>query len=172
MASLMENLINVLNRQYTEYEKLLDLSCQKTTVIVEGNLEKLQQITDEEQRIVGIVNHYETEKTEVMKDIANVINKDVETLKLMDLVKMLEPRPQEQKALAEIHDKLKDIAVRMKRVNEQNKSLLENALELVEFDLNLIQSMRKAPETANYNRGAYNTGSTMGSIAGRFDTKQ
>lgn len=172
MASLMENLIVVLNKQYTEYEKLLELSCRKTTVIVEGNLEKLQQITDEEQHIVGIVNHYETERSEVMKDIANVINKDVETLKLMDLVRMLESRPQEQRQLTEIHDKLKDVALRMKRVNEQNKELLENSLEMIAFDMNLIQSMRKAPETANYNRGAYNTGSTMGSFRGSFDTKQ
>lgn len=172
MASLMENLITVLNKQYAEYETLLDLSCRKTTIIVENDLEKLQQITDEEQRVVGIINHYETERVEVMKDIANVINKDVETLKLTDLAQMLVQRPQEQKALTEIHDKLKDIALRMKRVNEQNKELLESSLEMIAFDLNLIQSMRKAPETANYNRGAYNTGSTMGSFAGSFDTKQ
>lgn len=172
MASLMENLISVLNKQYVEYENLLELSCRKTTVIVEGDLEKLQQITDEEQRIVGIVNHYEAERSEVMKDIANVINKDVETLKLTDLVRMLESRPQEQCQLTEVHDKLKDVALRMKRVNEQNKELLENSLEMIAFDMNLIQSMRKAPETANYNRGAYNTGSTMGSFSGSFDTKQ
>ncbi len=172
MASLMENLINVLNKQYVEYENLLELSCKKTTIIVEGDLEKLQQITDEEQRVVGIVNQYESERLEVMKDIANVINKDVETLKLIDLANMLVQRPQEQKALTEIHDKLKSVALRMKRVNEQNKELLENSLEMIAFDLTLIQSMRKAPETANYNRGAYNTGSTMGSFAGSFDTKQ
>lgn len=168
----MENLIEVLNKQYAEYETLLDLSCRKTTVIVEGNLEKLQQITDEEQRVVSVVNHYEAERVEVMKDIANVINKDVETLKLTDLIQMLEPRPQEQKQLTEVHDKLRNVALRMKRVNEQNKELLENSLEMVEFDLNLIQSMRKAPETANYNRNAYNTGSTMGSFKGSFDSKQ
>ncbi len=172
MASLMENLISVLNKQYVEYEKLLELSCRKTTIIVEGNLEQLQQITDEEQHIVGIVNHYEAERSEVMKDIANVINKDVETLKLMDMVRMLEGRTQEQQQLKEIHDKLKDVALRMKRVNEQNKELLENSLEMIAFDMNLIQSMRKAPETANYNRGAYNTGTTMGTFRGSFDTKQ
>lgn len=172
VASLMENLIAVLNQQYAEYVILLDLSQKKTTAIVENDLVNLQQITDEEQRIVGIINHYEAQRVEVMKDIANVINKDVETLKLTDLVQMLAPRPQEQKALTEIHDKLKDIALRMKRVNEQNKELLESSLEMIAFDLTLIQSMRKAPETANYNKGAYNTGSTMGNFSGSFDTKQ
>ncbi len=43
---------------------------------------------------------------------------------------------------------------------------------MVNFDLNLVQAMRTAPETANYNRGAYNTGSVMGNANGYFDAKQ
>ena len=60
----------------------------------------------------------------------------------------------------------------MQRVNEQNKELLDSALEMVEFELNLLQAMNAAPETANYNRGAYNAGSTMGVTPGGFDAKQ
>ena len=44
MASLMENLIDVLNRECTEYEGLLDLSQKKTPIIAGGNLEDLQKI--------------------------------------------------------------------------------------------------------------------------------
>ena len=64
------------------------------------------------------------------------------------------------------------MAVQMKRVNEQNQMLLENALDMVNFDLSLIQAMRQAPETANYNKGAYSSGSIMGSANGMFDAKQ
>ena len=60
----------------------------------------------------------------------------------------------------------------MERVNRQNRELIENALEMVQFDLNLLQAARKAPETANYNRGAYNTGTTMDMGEGSFDAKQ
>ena len=52
MASLMENLIDVLNKESSEYEVLLGLSQKKTPVIIAGDLEALQQITDDEQRIV------------------------------------------------------------------------------------------------------------------------
>lgn len=172
MASLMENLIEVLNKQHEEYEKLLVLSNRKTTIIVKGDLAALQQITDEEQDTVNVVNRYEQERVQVMKDIANVINKDVETLKMNDLVAMLAPRPEEQKMLADVQGKLRDVALRMKQVNERNKELLENSLEMVSFDLNLLQAMKQAPETANYNKGAYNTGATMGCVAGKFDAKQ
>ncbi len=172
MASLMENLIEVLNKQYEVYEQLLVLSTTKTSAIVKGNLEDLAKITDEEQDVVGILNRYDKERDEIMKDIANVINKDVEELRIANLAQMLSNRPEEQKQLNEVGDKLRDVAFRMKKVNEQNKELLENSLEMVAFDMNLLQAMRQAPETANYNKGAYNTGTTMGSAPGTFDAKQ
>ena len=49
MASLMENLIDVLDRESTEYEALLQLSQRKTPIIAGGDLAELQKITDEEQ---------------------------------------------------------------------------------------------------------------------------
>ncbi len=172
MASLMENLIEVLNKQYEIYEQLLALSTTKTTAIVKGNLEDLARITDEEQNVVATLGRYDKEREEVMKDIANVINKDVEGLRIANLAQMLSGRPEEQRKLNEVGDKLRDVAFRMKKVNEQNKELLENSLEMVAFDMNLLQAMRQAPETANYNRGAYSAGTTMGSAPGTFDAKQ
>lgn len=172
MASLMENLIDVLRKESSEYEGLLELSQKKTPVIVSGNLENLQKITDEEQELVSRINHLEKIRMEVTADIANVLNKDVTTLKLKNLIEMLAGRPVEQKALAEAHDRLQAAVKGLKRVNEQNGELLRNSLEMVEFELNLIQAMKATPETANYNRGAYSAGDTMGVSASRFDAKQ
>ena len=42
MASLMENLIEVLGQECKEYEGLLSLSQKKTQVIAGGNLDELQ----------------------------------------------------------------------------------------------------------------------------------
>ena len=172
MASLMENLISVLEAEGTAYEELLELSMKKTPIIVSGDLEGLQQITDEEQMIVARINHLDAKREEVTKDIANVLNKDVKTLKLADIIQLLSARPVEQKALASAHDKLKEVVGQMTRVNEQNKELIRQSLEMVEFDLNLIHAMKSAPQTANYNRGAYSMGSVMGRSSGGFDAKQ
>ena len=172
MASLMENLIDVLNKECSEYEVLLGLSQKKTPIIVSGNLEKLQKITDEEQTLLSRIHNLERRRQEVTADIANVLNKDVTTLKLTDLIDMLEGRPQEQKALAQLHDRLREIMKGMKRTNEQNRELLENALEMVDFEMGLLQASRSAPTTANYNKGAYNAGGTMGVTSPGFDAKQ
>lgn len=172
MASLMENLIDVLEKESSEYEGLLELSQRKTPIIVSGNLENLQKITDEEQELVSRISRLEKRRTEVTADIANVLNKDVTTLKLKNLIDMLSGRPVEQKCLAEAHDRLQASVKGLKRVNEQNGELLRNALEMVEFEMNLIQAMKTAPETANYNRGAYSAGDTMGVSSRGFDAKQ
>ncbi len=171
MASLMENLIDVLDKESSEYEVLLALSQRKTPIIVSGNLENLQKITDEEQEVVSRVSQLDRKRMEVTADIANVLNKDVETLKLANLIEMLGGRPAEQKVLAESHDRLQIAVKELQRVNEQNRELLQNALEMVEFEMNMLQAMNTAPETANYNRSAYNAGDFMGVNRG-FDTRQ
>lgn len=172
MASLMENLISVLEEECTEYTSLRELSLKKTPVIVAGDLQALQSVTDEEQIVVDRINHLENKRETTMRDIADVINKDVETLKLTFLIQMLEKRPAEQKKLAEVYDRLSEAVHTVQRINEQNRQLITGALEMVEFDLNLIQSMKSAPETANYTKGAYNDGSVIGTSQGGFDAKQ
>lgn len=172
MASLMENLIDTLENESSEYEVLLGLSQKKTPIIVKGDLEALQQITDEEQIVVSKIHHLEQTRIDVTKDIADVINKDVETLKLKNLIQMLEGRPQEQSRLQAAHDRLQDVVHRMQAVNVQNRDLINHALELVEFDMNLLQAMKAAPETANYNKGAYSAGSAIGTGKNGFDAKQ
>ena len=172
MASLMENLIEVLDLESREYEDLLELSTKKTSVIVAGGLDDLAKITDEEQNVVSKINRLEQKRQEVYADIANEINRDVDTLMLADLIEMLKARPGEQQKLARVHDRLSTAVHKVRSVNEQNRILIENALEMVEFDMNMLQAMKAAPETANYNRGAFNTGTLMGVDAGGFDAKQ
>lgn len=171
MASLIENLISILEQESVEYEKLLGLSQKKTPVIVAGDLKQLEQITDEEQLVASRITHLDNKREAVIKDIANVTNKDVESLKLVNIIEMLANRPQESKKLAEVHDKLKTVVGSMQQVNEQNKELIAHSLEMVEFDINLLQAMKAAPETANYNKGAYSAGDVMGAGPGGFDAK-
>lgn len=167
----MENLISVLEQECTEYDELLGLSRKKTPIIVKGDLEALEQITDEEQKVVGRITHLENQRTQVIKDIANVMNKDVESLKLTELIRLMESRPEESGKLALLHDRLTTVLGNMQRVNEQNRDLIAHSLEMVEFDINLLHAMKAAPETANYNKGAYSAGDVMGVDRGSFDAK-
>ena len=172
MASLMEDLISILEQEDSLYEDLLKLSMSKTPVLISGDLEALSRITEDEQEIVNKVNARDKKREEGMKDIANVLGKDVKTLKLTDLIDVLRSRPAEQNRLAAIYDKLSDTIGQMKRTNEQNRELIESSLEMVQFDMNVLQAYKAAPETANYSKNALNSGAYMGNTKGGFDAKQ
>ena len=172
MASLMENLIEVLGQECDAYDELLALSQKKTQVIASANLENLQKITDDEQEAVGRVTHLDRRRSEVTADIAHVLNRDVETLKLSKMIELMSLRPEEQAKLAEAHDRLQSSVRELRRINEQNRELLVNALEMVEFEMNILQASKAAPETANYTKSAYNSGAQMGVASGNFDAKQ
>ncbi len=168
----MEDLISILEQEDSLYEDLLKLSMSKTPVLISGDLEALSRITEDEQEIVNKVNALDKKREEGMKDIANVLGKDVKTLKLTDLIEILRSRPAEQNRLAAIYDKLSDTIGQMKRTNEQNKELIESSLEMVQFDMNVLQAYKAAPETANYSKNALNSGAYMGNMKGGFDAKQ
>lgn len=168
----MEELMNTLELEIVEYNKLLELAMKKTPVIVAGDMEQLRKVTDEEQSVADTIIRLDQKREQITKDIANVINKDVESLKLSVLVEILKKQPEESKRLADIRDRLKTVVDSVKMVNDNNKNLIQHSLEMVEFDLNLIKSMRQAPETNNYGRGAVNSGSMLGGTAHGFDAKQ
>ena len=168
----MEDLISILEQEDSLYEDLLKLSMSKTPVLISGDLEALSRITEDEQEIVNKVNALDKKREEGMKDIANVLGKDVKTLKLTDLIDVLRSRPAEQNRLAAIYDKLSDTIGQMKRTNEQNKELIESSLEMVQFDMTVLQAYKAATETANYSRNALNSGAYMGNMKGGFDAKQ
>ena len=172
MASLMDNLVEVLDKEGSAYEKLLGLSSQKTTVIIKGDLEALAEITDEEQCIIGGIQTLEKNRVVAMKDIANVLNMDVNSLTLTDLIQVLEKRPVDQKNLAKQRDRLSLVAENVRRVNGQNQELLKSSLEMVQFEMNIIQAAKQAPQTANYSRAADTTGECLGYTSGGFDAKQ
>ena len=171
MASLIEELIDTLNKENDEYGKLLELSGQKAAVIVARDIPALEKITDDEQTVISNISNLDAKRAEVTKDIADVINKDVESLKLSVLIDLLSKQPNEQKALADVHDRLKVTVDNVRRINESNRQLIEQSLEMVEFDLNMMRAMRQAPETNNYGRSAVSVGETLGAVRG-FDAKQ
>ena len=170
MASLIDELIDVLDKEEREYQDLILLSQEKTPVIVRGDLEKLQKITEAEQVVIGKINKLEKKRTEVAKDIALVLNKDEETLKVLDIVMLLEGQKEEQERLLTVYEKLRDTLKKMTTVNEMNKGLVNESLDFINYNLNLLKSVYQEPGTGNYTKQAFNT--TPVASVGVFDAKQ
>lgn len=170
MASLMEKLVDVLKHEQKTYEKILKITKEKTQIIVDGNIAGLEKVTEQEQLLANDVQKLEREREKIMSDIGLVVKKDVSELTISNIISMLAAQPQEQQRLSKIHGKLRETLNEMILINDRNRQLIEQSLEMIEFDMTLLKSMRQAPETANYNKSAYNTGELLGSAG--FDAKQ
>lgn len=169
MASLIEELINTLESENTEYVELVKISKEKTSVIIKGDVVRLNEMVALEQTHTDRLATLEKKRAEVVNDIAIVLNKDVDTLTVRHIIDLLKGQDKEQLKLADVHDRLKLTLNDMVVINNINKQLLEESLELVDFNINYINGLNQMPETANYTRGAYNSGS--GVVNSRFDAK-
>lgn len=171
MASLMEELITVLSRECDIYRSLIPISERKTSVLIKEDLQELQRVTEEEQKLLDEVYAVDKKREKIIANIGVVLNKDPKELDLTTLAKLMARQPEEKKRLSELHDSLKEVMRRLVNVNEKNKQLIENSLEMIEFNMNFIQSTRMSPGSNNYNRNASSSyGVDMG--PGAFDAKQ
>ena len=171
MASLIDVLISTLEQENTEYEGLLELGLQKTGIIIRNEVDELSRMVEKEQLVVDRIMVLEKKRTEVSQDIAEVLNKDVKTLTLTRLIELLSSQKKERDALVSIHDRLSLTMKRMVEINERNKALLNESMEMLQFEMNLVQSMKRGPETNNYGRDAYISNNyTLPNT--RFDRKQ
>ncbi len=163
MASLVEELINVLTEEEKVYRTLAANGEKKRQIIIDADIPALEAIGDE----LLIMSN---KQVSLLTDIANVLGKSDEKMTVTRLIGYLGTQPDIQAKLTAARDSLIEAAAQMKEINDLNSQLLAQAIELTEFDITLFKSMKQAPETANYDRNAYNTGDILGSSG--FDAKQ
>lgn len=171
MASLIEELITVLKAEEEVYKNLLPVVEQKTQIIIRNDLTALQKITEQEQLAIERVTSLEHKRDEVIVNMGVVLSRNPRTLTLKKLIELLDRQPKEQKELAVLHDSLTTILKKLSDANLRNQSLIEQSLEMIEFNMNLIQSTRMSPGSGNYTKNAYENDAPVGQT-GMFDARQ
>lgn len=170
MASLVEELVNILEAEEKVYQTMIAYSVRKRDVLVAANISELEEVTALEQLKSDELISLSNRQIQVLSDIATVLGMNQGRMTVSRLIGCLGSQPQVQEQLTAARDRLIEAADKMKSLNDENIILIQQAIELNEFDLTLFKSLRQAPETANYNKSAYNTGTLLGSSD--FDAKQ
>lgn len=170
MASLVEELVSILEAEEKIYQTLYEYGEQKRDVLIAANISELEKITTLEQLKSDELISLSNRQIQVLSDIATVLGMNQGKMTVSRLIGCLGSQPQVQVQLTVARDRLIEAANRMKSLNDENIILIQQAIELNEFDLTLFKSLRQAPETANYNKSAFNTGTLLGSSD--FDAKQ
>ena len=171
MASLLDVLLTTLSSEEEIYRQIIPISEKKTEILIKGDLKELEAVTEEEQLLIDKANALGKKREEVIANIGVVLNKDAETLNLTTLAHLLNKQPEEREKLVKLHDSLKAVMKRLVDINEKNKDLIENSLEMIEINMNFIQSTRMSPGVNNYDKNA-SSSYDAGYDSGGFDAKQ
>ena len=171
MASLIEELVDTLEREEKLYADLIPIQEEKKRAIVANDLEAIGRLADEEQKLVDCIGNLETKRIRIADDIATVLGKPPGTMKLEHIIRTLKNQPGEQKTLQDLHDRLKRTIGRLQDLNVQNKDLLQEAMEMLEFNMNVIRSTRMSSGSSNYSSDAAQVDMPAYG-AGSFDAKQ
>ena len=169
MASLIEELIMVLSDEERLYSEIIPVAEKKTRIIVKNDLQSLTSITEEEQALVGRISKLEKKRQEVIRNIGIVMNRKESELNFLTIIDLIKGQEKEQEELRRLHDKLKSTIGLLAVINERNQMLIKQSLEMIDFDMNLLQSLRTSPGV-----GRYNTSSEVeiqDSGSGMFDAK-
>ena len=171
MASLMEELIGTLTAEEEIYRDLVPVEEEKTRAIIANDLKALQDITVREHELVDRTSALEGKRERVTLDIATVLGMDPKNITLEKIIGVLKNQPGDQKKLQIVHDRLRKTVMRLQAVNDQNKTLLKEAMDMIEFNMNVIRSTRMSSGSSNYSSDASEVAG-MAPQHGMFDAKQ
>lgn len=171
MASLMEELIVTLDEEEKIYRQLIPIEQDKTRAIIANDLKTLQDITVAEHELVDRTSALEGKRERIVVDIATVLGKNPKTINLNEIVGILKNQPEDQKKLQKVHDRLRKTVLQLQDINDQNKELLKESMDMVEFNMNVIRSTRMSSGSSNYSSDASEVAG-MAPQHGMFDAKQ
>ena len=171
MASLMEELIGTLTAEEEIYRDLVPVEEEKTRAIIANDLKALKDITVREHELVDRTSALEGKRERVTLDIATVLSMDPKNITLEKIIDVLKNQPDDQKRLQIVHDRLRKTVMRLQAVNDQNKTLLKEAMDMIEFNMNVIRSTRMSSGSSNYSSDASEVAG-MAPQHGMFDAKQ
>ncbi len=139
LAGLIEEMVNILSAQHEILNDLVELSKEKTEYIIKNNIEALQRVTGVENVMSSKLQRLDRKREVLNKDIAIVLGQNSEELSLNKLTELMEGQ-NEYSALSELENKLAISMKELKSLNEQNKRLIFNSLEYIDFNINAIRS--------------------------------
>ncbi len=128
--------IDILNKEYSYYADILELSKSKKKIIIEGKVAELDKIVKLEQDMIFNIGQLERKREEELSKLCKAFDMDSTKVTISDLTKVLQP--ESRKKLEDIQGKLEDIFSELKTVNDINGQLIEQSIEYIDYSINLF----------------------------------
>ncbi|MFV0519284.1 MAG: flagellar protein FlgN [Lachnospirales bacterium] len=148
MAGLLSNLIDSLTEQKQYYTELTLISEEKRKVIINNDLDNLSDFTTVENVLISKNEKLEKRLEEIMKDVGIVLNIKPDELTVSKIASVINNEKDKEDLLSLTRD-LSELAVVLKKHNNANKELLDNAIEYIQFSMNVLTNADAKDDARN-----------------------
>lgn len=154
-----ENVISTMEKLLKLHQSLLELSTNKTDIIIKGDMDALKQILIDEQTHISAISKCEGER----QQSAEAISPEVDMSSVLDCIDAAGGF--EKAKLRHLRTKLLEVISKIKVKNELNQQMIHQSLQFVHFTMNLV-----APRPMEFNYGPP-SGKTSSQLSGLFNSK-
>lgn len=129
-------LINVLSDQSKVYAFLIDLSQQMQEAIKTNDIKKIDSFIKVQMALIMKLSSYEKKRIKIAKEISQEANINPEDLTISEIKNHLDEK--QFNTLEKLEYKLEENISTLSEINNTNRLLINNGLDLIEFSLNLL----------------------------------
>jgi len=162
-----EAITSIMERMCTVHEQLLELGREKAQAIIKNNVDAITQITSKENKLMKQVAELEQERIDSIR--AFMQHKGIafhDGLTMNDLLKVVF-NLKEKQSLQDVQQRLLGIIDALQHQNEQNRHLIEQALNFINYSLDLMVGGDEGPGYGH----PQTEGTPRGLRNGYFDTR-
>lgn len=133
---MINELANILEQEARVYDSILNISKNKTKIIVEGKVTELENIVKLEQSLVLQIGRLENLREEIVEKCAEQLGVNPSDITVSELVKHLKGGNAQK--LKASQQKMASTLSDLKNTNDLNSKLIKNSLDFINFSINLF----------------------------------
>ncbi len=147
LEALVDRLIDVLCAHLAVHRELAEVLEAKEKAVVGLQLDQLDQIVETERALINRIGDVETQRSELTLLIGTIIEApDPASIRLSAVVPYVSQEI--ASTLIELRDELRDVADRIEKVQDRNRTLIGHSLDNIHLFLSILSGID--PSVKNY----------------------
>ncbi|GAB3056911.1 flagellar protein FlgN [Virgibacillus ainsalahensis] len=160
----VQEIIQSLKKLVVVHEDLLHISEEKTEIVKEGSVEKLQAILIKERKSIRVLEQAETKRNKTVKAWSFRKKQPLDDVTISNMLEMVDDEREKQE-LARLTTVLTKVITNLKQQEQLNQALINQSLRFVHMSLDM---MNPSINKINYGNKKEKSGTAQRSL---FDSK-
>jgi flagellar biosynthesis/type III secretory pathway chaperone len=139
---LASDLANVMDEILEAHKGLAGAARAKKDCVINNDVNGVKQITEREKDLLAFVSRLEKTRLALVGEVARCVDKSESGITLSAIAEIM-PEGRQRTRLLETASEMRRCMSELKTLNEQNWELIKNALDYIDFSVNLMRGSQE-----------------------------